>query len=166
MKNIIFTLVFAVVVFFMNEAYAKECKTLSKSDVQEVKEDVNTEVPKGMEGAVIIVRTKDGRESSVPIEKYKVVPRKQQFKVTKTNTTEKMLCEADETKNMIVVGGRKDHRDLDVDVSSDGKTASVVSEKGLVLDASYIRRKAIGPVGAGVGIDTNGTPKAMLSIDF
>lgn len=47
----------------------------------EIKQDVNTPVPKGLEDAEIIVRTKDGKEHKMSANDFKVVKRKQQFKV-------------------------------------------------------------------------------------
>ncbi len=55
------------------EADAQTCSTL--------KQDVNTPVPKGLEDAEIIVRTKDGKEHRMSANDFKVVKRKQQFKV-------------------------------------------------------------------------------------
>ena len=149
-------------------ANATECKKMSEEKSADEVQDVNSSVPKGLEGSVIIVRTKDGKESSVPIEKFKVVPRAQQFKVTKTKVTEKMLCEVDvlPDKNMVMVGARRDHVNLESSVSNDKKSATISSKKDIVVDAAYMRTRVLGPVGAGVGIDTNGVVKGILGVEF
>ena len=70
---------------------------------------------------------------------------------------------------MIALGARKDHVGVDADVKStaSGLEATISSEKALVLDAAYIRRKILQtPLGIGAGIDTNGTLKAIISTDF
>jgi len=154
---------------------------LSKSDqTEEVKTDVNTPVPKALEGAKIIVKMKDGSEKVMDISKFKVVPRKQQLKVTHTKTMEKLVCQAEprvvekivevdsKDKNTLLVGVRKDHQDLEKEVSSDenGSYASVKSKKGAVLDVGLLRKKVFGDVGIGLGVDTNGTVKGILGVDF
>lgn len=159
-----FLVIFAMIFTTFGAYAAEDCK----QEVQEVSHqeevDLNTDVPKGMEGAVIIVRSKDGRESSVPIEKFKVVPRKQQLMYTKVVSKSKSICEGG--KNLLMFGARKDYRSTSTQTSADGKTASVSTEKDLVPDASYMRRKLFGPIGAGVGIDTNATPRVFFGTEW
>lgn len=51
------------------------------TEVAYVSQDVNTPVPKELKDAIIMVKTKDGHEHIMNINDFKVVPRKQQFKI-------------------------------------------------------------------------------------
>jgi hypothetical protein len=158
---------FVTVMALSLSAYAGEqnCTTVTGEEQVEDKLEIKTDVPKHLEGATIIVRTKDGRETSVPAEKFKVVPRKQQYIVTKVSKKEKMTCSAADTRNLVMLGVRKDHTGLTKE--TDGSTATVYSNKGAVIDAAYMRRKMFDTnFGAGVGLDTNATPKAFLGYEF
>lgn len=147
------------------------CDTAEVEKVDETREDVNTPVPKGLEGAKIIIQTKDGRSISMSIDQYKVVPRKQQFKVSIVRVTSKMMCTVTkeaQDNNTVMLGIRKDHAGLSIEKSSTptSETAEVISKRDAVLDVSYLRRKAVGRLGVGAGVDTNGTIKGMIGIDF
>lgn len=67
--------------------------TCEQPNVKEEKKDINTPVPKNLKGAKIIVRTKDGKETEVAADDFKVVPRKQQFVTTKVVQVSKEPCE-------------------------------------------------------------------------
>ena len=166
MKNLILTLMMLLSV----EAIA-DCNTARVEKVDETREDVNTPVPRGLEGAQIILKTKDGRTSVMNIEQYKIVPRRQQFKVSMVRITSKMTCSVAKEStdnNTLILGVRKDHTGLDIETSSTdtSSTAKVLSKRDAVLDVSYLRRKAVGNIGVGAGVDTNGTLKGMIGIDF
>ena len=80
-------LMIAMALMFSTQAFAQEsCETKVES-VDQLKEDVNTPTPKELEGATIIVKLKDGSTREMKAEKFKVVPRKQQLKVTKETVT-------------------------------------------------------------------------------
>lgn len=145
---------------------ASDCNESQKSS--EVKEEqiITTDIPKHLKDAVIIVRQKDGRESHVSANLFKVVPRKQQRVVTKVvERTERVCKVASKEKNLLMLGGRRDHTDLDIAVN--GNSATVKSQKGMVFDATYYRQN-IGntPVGAGAGVDTNGTLRGVVGVEF
>jgi hypothetical protein len=155
---------------------------LPNCQFKEESQDVNTPVPKELEGSVVIIRTKDGKETQMKSEDYKVVKRKQQFKIKKQTITEREPCEptvvtvehetvrevyrdVDETKNLIMLGVRVDH--VDLDGSATGNTARIYDKRGPVFDLSYYRKSVFkSRIGAGLGLDTNLTPRAMIGIDF
>lgn len=80
---------------------AENCSTSSKVDSSKERMEIKTDVPKFLEGATIVVRLKDGTETSVPAEKFKVVARKQQFIITLIQQDTTTLCSAEINKNRI-----------------------------------------------------------------
>lgn len=103
-------------------ARAESCISCS---LQELQQDVNTPVPKGLEDAEIIVRTKDGKEHKMSANSFKVVPRKQQFKVTERTVvlepkqpirpTPRVEERAKLNKHIISITGNRSVTDYDVD---------------------------------------------------
>jgi hypothetical protein len=162
-----FLLIIALILFtYYRLAKAENCSDLQTQSIIKKARIITTDVPKHLEGAVIIVRNKDGRESQVSANNFKVVPRKQQFIVTETNKHTERLCKVNgKQKNLLLIGGRRDHKDLDVRVN--GNMATVSSEKGLVLDAGYMLQNINdSTIGLGIGIDTNGTLKGLVGVEF
>lgn len=147
---------------FAISAHAK-CVDSTESTRYEDKEVSRVNQPKALEGATILVGTKDGQVYQFPADEYMVVKR---VKTTKTiNVKQSRVTVCGGEKNELVLGARKDHTTLSA--SSTSSSAVVRSEKGLVLDATYIRKDLFKEgVGAGLGIDTNGTPKAVIGIEF
>lgn len=155
-----------ILILLLNFAFAADCTNVETSNVYVQTSTINTDVPKHLQDAVIIIRTKDGRESQVSANKFKVVPRKQQHLITEITTHTERVCKVSgKEKNLLMVGGRRDHKNLDV--RTNGKTAIVESEKGLVLDAAYMRQNIFDTrLGIGAGVDTNGTIKGMVGVEF
>lgn len=160
----------AVVLFAVSQADAQErCTTISQ--------DVNTPVPKELKGKEICVRDpKTGvSDCSKSMDEYKIVKRKQQFKVKEKIivSTEPVyivkevtrVSEAKQNKNLVMLGVRNDYAKVSQDVS--GNTIRVYSEKELVFDLNYFRRMILDSrFGAGLGLDTNGTLRGMLGLEF
>jgi hypothetical protein len=164
----------------------KPCKITSKEVISESADDVNTPTPKELEGATIIVRTKDGKEHKMSAKTFKVVKRQQQYKNREKVILEKMECEPKvvtqvvtntvtvvkhvkekENKNLVMVGARYDYTHLNSGVSADGSTAYIDARRAMVFDVSYFRRRLFDSrIGAGIGIDTNATPRAMVGLEF
>ena len=160
-----------VIMMLASTAQAGEvCESQDSQVVGQKIEDVNTDVPKGMRGAKIIVRQANGKETSVPIEKFKVVPRKQQFKVTERKLSKSTTCRINESsKNAIILGGRHDVTGLRTSTrnNADGsQSAAITTEKGAVLDLGYTIRNVIGNFGVGASLDTSGVPRANIQLDF
>lgn len=155
-----------ILIFLMNLAMAADCTDVQTVNAEVQTSTITTDVPKHLQDATIIIRTKDGRESQVSANKFKVVPRKQQHLITEVKTHTERVCKVSgKEKNLLMVGGRRDHKGLDTRVV--GKTATVESEKGLVLDAAYMRQNILNTnLGVGAGVDTNGTLKGMIGVEF
>ena len=126
---------------------------------------IKTDVPSHLKGATIVVRLADGRETSVPAERFKVVPRKQQFVVTKTEKATTLSCTTNEPrKNRVsLLGGHGAQEGLKS--STSGTTTTVESKVGLVGGAQYQRmlgeRFSIGVQG-----QTNKTGSLLIGLDF
>lgn len=155
-----------ILILLLNLAFATDCTDVQTTSAEVQTSTITTDVPKHLQDAVIIIRLKDGRESQVSANQFKVVPRKQQHLITEVKTHTERLCKVSgKEKNLLMVGGRRDHKDFDTRVV--GKTATVESEKGLVLDAAYMRQNIFDTkLGVGAGIDTNGTLKGMIGVEF
>jgi hypothetical protein len=142
--------------------YAQDCTTQTKDVVYAV----NSQLPKHLQGATIIVRTKDGRESSVPAERFMVVPRKQYTKVGQSSDT---MCKAKSRKNSVMVGVRNDHAGMDAitKTTPTSVSAKVESKKALTPDLQYYRREILDShLGLGAGVDANGTLRGIIGLDF
>ncbi len=148
-------------------SFALDCsKETSAEEVLEQK-DITTDIPNHLKGAKIIVRLADGSESEVPAEKFKVVPRKQQYLVTKTQIKETNTCvavSAEKHKNRLsalggygVKGGLKS--------SSNGSVAEVESDVGAVLGLQY-QRNLTERFSLGVQGQNNSTGSIVLGVDF
>ncbi len=142
------------------------CQT--KVDNTETLETITTsiQVPKHLEGATITVRLKDGRESSVPAELFKVVPRKQERLVTKISTEKNTVCtiEADQLKNRVsILGGNG--RTSGLSNSKSGNLLEVETNTGFVGGAQY-QRNLTKRLSVGVQGQTNRTGSVLIGLDF
>jgi len=106
-------------------SFASDCSTTVDEEVVQSQLEIKTDVPKHLKGATIIVRTADGKESVVPAEKFKVVPRKQQFIVNKTSQLQVTMCKAEVRKNRIGVAvGRGTKSGFDRSSTPNSQTVS------------------------------------------
>lgn len=145
---------------FPSLTLALECNTSTSEVVEEMA--LGTDVPKYLEGAVITVTLKDGKTSQVPAEKFKVVPRIQQFIVTKMAISKTCVPE----KNRLSLGaGRGPKAGLKSDKSAEPSVVSVESKAGAVGAAQY-QRMVSDRISIGVQGQTNKTGLIMLGIDF
>lgn len=168
------------------EKFHPKDRIVSKQIISETAEDINTPTPEELEGATITVQTKDGKTHKMSANSFKVVKRKQQFKNKKTVILEHADCppkiveviktkivtrtvvkKVHQNKNLLLVGARYDYKSIDGGISNNGQTAWVNAKRGTVLDLSYVRRRLFdSPIAAGVSVDTNGTPRGMLGVEF
>ena len=163
----------AFTVFFLAIIFARadqQCTESESSVVQDVVYTVNKNMPKYLQGATIIVRLADGRESSVPAERFMVVARKQKTVIgqNKTMSTSR-TCKAPSRKNSVMVGVRKDHAGMNVTTKgiTNGVSAKVESKKTLIPDLNYYRREILDShLGVGAGVDSSGVVRGVLGIDF
>lgn len=161
---------------------------------QIVSQDVNTPVPNHLKGAKICTFKENTGYNCVPAEDFKIVKRKQQWKVTQSNVVEihQKLGNTEEelrqvylrgythgqmvmqnnayyekirNKNLIMLGARYDQTNLNT--KTDNMKVTVYSNKALILDLSYLRRRVLDTqLGLGLGIDTNGVPRGIVGYEF
>lgn len=157
MKKIIIALI-----LFPMFALAENCATTTGEEKVEETKEITTDVPNHLKGATIIVRTADGRESSVPAEKFKVVPRNQQFVITKIKQTDKTMCRADKNRISVMAGnGPKEGLDRSKSTSS----VTVESRVGVVGGVQY-QRMVTEKVSLGVQGQTNESVLFNIGLDF
>lgn len=181
--------VMILITLMSNVAMAnQESCTLGGCKQTKIEQDVNTPARDELKDATIIVRRKDGTEEVMDANTFKVVKRKQQFKVKERVIEKTVICQAPpqpepevrtiykvvkqpvlvrekQRKNIIAVGGAYDYTGLTAEVN--GNTGTVYSNRGLVMDLSYYRRQLFDSrAGLGVGINTNGSPRAFVGWEF
>ena len=154
-------------------AYAAEtCSTSSGAETVEEQMEIKTDVPKHLKGATICVVQADNKMSCVPAEKFKVVPRKQQFIVSKTKQLDKTSCvsevevlkEAEAKKNRVsLMAGNGPKEGLDR--SSDGTTVTVESKVGAIGGAQY-QRLLNDRLSVGAQLQTNKSVLVNVGLDF
>lgn len=161
MKNIILLLTLCFPMF----AFASEnCSTTQSAEVAEEQLLISTDVPKHLEGATITVTTKDGRVSTVPAEKFKVVPRKQQFIVTKTKQSSETLCKADKERNRISLLAGKGPKE-GLNTTRTANEVTVENKIGAIGGAQY-QRLLTDKISVGAQIQTNESVLVNVGLDF
>lgn len=156
------TLLIILTLLSLNVKAQESCKI--NTTVKEVKEDQNTPVPKELEDAVIVIKTKDGKEKVMSANEFKIVKRKQQFKiketvVTKTECVTKTVFQP--KKHLIFAGVGYGPTEAKGEV--DGLVAKAYVKKGPVGSINYMQNN-IGNknLSLGVGIESNATVKGYL----
>ena len=171
------TMVFICLLLVSTMSLAETCNVeLAASHTDHVNHVIDTKAPKYLEKGKIVVQLPNGKTYLFNSNEYMVVPRKQQIltgersllvynhKCVKKETVV-VKEKIDNNKNMIYADVRKDHQDLKTEYN--GKSVSIESEKGIVPSINYYRRELFdSPIGVGLGVDTNGTVKGALGIDF
>lgn len=157
-------------------AYAAQsepsCSESQSADEVTEQRDVNTNVPAYLKGATITVRLADGKETTVPAERFKVVPRKQQFVVTRTEHKSAKSCtvvENSPNKNRVsAVGGYGATGGLTTPVASAPGVVDVESKVGFVGGLQYQRTLPLlnDRLSVGVQGQSNKTGSLLLGIDF
>lgn len=161
MKNLL--IAFSIYFAAIGLVRADECKE-TQVITQDVVHQVNKDIPKHLQGATITVRLANGKETTVPAEKFMVVPRKQ-YTVAGKNKAVRLTCNKDVKKNIVMIEAERDVDDLEV--RTNGKSAQVDSLKSLTPGINYYRRQILdSDLGIGAGVDENGTVKGMIGLDF
>lgn len=133
-------------------------------NVQQVKEQIiNTDVPEFLKGATIIVRLKDGTETSVSAEKFKVVPRKQQFIVTKIEIDRTCFVNKTKSSRVSALGGYG--LNGSVDTTRNGNSLSVKPGMGAIGGLQY-QYKFENDFSLGLQGQTNGSGFFLIGVDF
>ena len=160
-------LIFSLVLIF-GRAYASDCSIDSRAFIVSEKRELTTDMPKFMEGATITVTLKDGSSTQVPAERFKVVPRKQQFLVSKV--TENVARTCVNRHRVGLVAGKGAKVGLDRDNSQAPNLVSVESRAGAVGGLSYQYLTDVKvlkmPLYLGVQGQTNETGLIMGGVEF
>lgn len=153
-------------------AYAAEtCSTSISAETVEEQMEIKTDVPKFLEDKEICIRdTKTGVAGCVSTAKFKVVPRKQQFIVSKTTQYEITSCStevissAEAKRNRVsLMAGNGPKEGLDR--SNDGSTVTVESKVGTIGGAQY-QRLLNDRLSVGAQIQTNESVLVNVGLDF
>lgn len=153
-------------------AAEQQCKQKRNVINEEVVYEVNKGLPKHLIGATITVTQADGKTSTVPAERFMVVPRKQKTVVgsnSVTVVTNDCVNDLDVKKNTVMIEGAQGIHDIKTETTTGPGTvtAKTYVEKEIVPGIDYYRRQILDtPIGAGVGIDAHGKGKAFLGLDF
>jgi hypothetical protein len=151
-------------VLLSSYAFAMDCsESASDEQVAETRE-IKTDVPKHLEGATIIIRLADGRETSVPAEKFKVVPRTQQFIITKTTQTVAKTCTPSKNRMSLGAGAGPLGR-LSTDRSTAPDRVTVENDVGVIATMQY-QRMLGDTVSVGVQGQSNSSAIIMIGVDF
>lgn len=130
--------------------------------------EINTDVPAHLRGAVITITQADGKVSSVPAEKFKVVPRKQQFLTTKTERTRTLSCESIKRHRVSAVAGYGRQDGLNTSVNSNA--AEVENKVGFVGGGQYQYRSDLKvfdlPVSFGVQYQNSKTTSGLVGVEW
>jgi hypothetical protein len=180
MKKLLLAVLLATPALAESPIGDNKCETTTNSGLVTGVKKIDTDVPKHLRGAVIIVRTADGRESTVPAEKFKVVPRKQQFITTETLTASVTQCTNTlepikavyirESKNRVsLLAGKGMRSGLDKN-RKDEETIEIKNRVGAVGGLMYQRiiDQSLTPLDLSVGgqIQTNKTILFNVGLDF
>lgn len=175
-----YLVVMALIAFPMFANAQKVCES-QESSCELKNQDVNTPVPKALKDAEIVVTLPDGTTQKYSANEFKVVKRQQQFKVTEKVVKVKTLCPTCVSKeitvevikevqkpqklNTLMLGARYDFVNLNSEITTNKIT--LYSNRAVVLDLTYYRRRLFdSSIGAGIGIDSNGTPRGTVGFEF
>lgn len=149
-----------------------QCEQKRNVISQEIVYEVNKDLPKHLIGATITITQANGKTSTVPAERFMVVPRKQKIVVGAnrvTVVTNDCINDLDIKKNTVMVEGAYGIRGVttETSVGLGTVTAKTYVERAIVPGIDYYRRQILDtPIGAGLGIDVLGRGKAFLGLDF
>lgn len=157
----------SLITTLLASAYGDEaCSQTSEHSSIEEQLEINTDVPKNLKGAYIAVLSPDGKRilGLMRANEFKVVPRKQQFIVTKIKSTETLSCRSEEQKNRVfLLGGAGPKGNLTI--SSDGSKVTVSTETGAIGGLGY-QRKISTDVSIGAQVQTNESALISIGLDF
>lgn len=161
MKTIITLMMLSSIAFATDEC----TNHIGKEEVKETLE-INTKVPSYLEGATILIKLKNGKELMKSAKDFKVVPRKQQFIVTKTETNSTTSCTVGDEykKNRVSVLGGYGRRSSLTTKTSPGLT-EVETQRGFVGGLQY-QRMLNKSWSVGIQGQTNKTGSLLLGLDF
>ena len=148
-----------LILFLLSAAAMADCTTTSEEVAAQ--QEITTDVPAHLKGATITVRLADGRESSVPAEQYKVVPRKQQFLVSRY--VQRETCSNALKNRVSVLGGAGPSNRLKV--KQTGSTVEVSTATGAVGGLQY-ERNLNDRFSVGAQVQTNESALLLFGVGF
>jgi hypothetical protein len=159
---------FILIMLLSVSAYAAPtCQTQNSEENAVEHQVISTDVPNHLKGATIIVRLANGKQSEVPAEQFKVVPRKQQILVTRTLKTFSTTCSEEAAKlnrnRVSVLGGYGAQEGVSRSVGV--TSVRVESKVGAVMGAQY-QRLINDKISVGVQGQTNATGSLVIGLDF
>lgn len=156
--------ILATILFPIYAQSSNICEQTIGEEVVEEQLEISTNVPNHLKGATIIIRLADGTESSVTAEKFKVVPRIQQFIVTKTAKTDVTVCKNDFKKNRVSIhAGNGPKEGLKSKTAVD--SVEIESRVGAIGGVQY-QRLVTDKVSIGAQIQTNESVLIGIGLDF
>ena len=165
-----YLIIFTIGFLTMN-VNAEDCTESQTVSAEQVVYSVSKDIPKHLKGATITITQADGKTSTVPSEKFMVVPRKQTTILGENKTISKKLScsKPSERKNIVSLDIRNDVTDIETKTTAipNGQQASVKAKTGTVLGLNLYRRELFDTrIGAGAGLDANGVLKGTVGLDF
>lgn len=154
-------------------AIAEECSTSLGEETIEETLEINTDVPSHLKGATVCTKRADGAESCVSAEKFKVVPRQQQFVVKRTKQVDKVRCEsvivqkekAEKEKNRVSLMAGKGPKDGLTVTQQSPDEVTVENRVGAIGGAQY-QRLLTEKVSVGAQLQTNKSILINVGLDF
>lgn len=160
-----YVLLVMMILMFVTIAARADCTRKVSGDIVAHQHEINTDVPKHLKGATIIIRLADGRESSAPAELFKVVPRQQQYLTTIVVKETMLICSKEPKKNRasVLVG----HGPNDT-LSRSVKPGQVIVENdsGAAAGAHYQRLIGDDSLSLGLFGITNKTLGISVGVDW
>ncbi len=163
MKLLLLTL--AAGLFFLTSAHADTNCTTSKR--QEPVYDIltiNTDAPAHLKGATITVTLANGKATTVPAERFKVVPRKQTHTGSKFREVEVVTCTELAKKNRVSLLGGVGPSDR-LERSSSAGRVDVKSTSQFNAGIQY-QRSLSNDISVGGQVQSNKAGALMLGVDF
>lgn len=167
--------VFALTFAFLFTTFLTVKALASESCVQNEDEsrathsaEISSGYPAYLKGATITVKLADGRSSTVPAEKFKVVPRLQQFVVDEITIQKTTVCTNNAPRKNRVSGMVGHGAQEGLTSSKSASTSTVESNVGIVGGAQYQRVLPLldDRISIGVQGQTNKTGSVLLGLDF
>ncbi len=157
MKNLI-----VLVALFANCALATDCTEEVSTQQGTDHIEISRDTPKYLQGATITVTLADGRSSTVPAERFRVVPRKQQSILSRVETTKVISCSASKNRASLL-GGYGARNGLKT--TTTGSTTTVETSSGVVGGLQY-QRMLNETLSVGVQGQSNKTGSVLIGLDF
>jgi len=154
-----------IILSFSTNIYAENCNIINSSTSEEEKLEITTDVPNHLRGKEICIRDpKTGVSDCVSTDQFKMVPRLQQFIVTKTKQVDKLVCKQDLKKNRIsLLAGNGPKEGLET--SKTASKVSVETDVGLVGGLQY-QRLLNDRISLGGQLQSNEAVLLNIGLDF